>query len=150
MRVFADDKRADRFIMRVIENDPHAGHSRAVITSVAKPMEIGLSEDGRPVHVLTLRRNILIGGIMGSGKSGILNVIIANLAAYRDVILWGIDMKGGMELQPWAACFDRLAFTPQQATQLFRDAVAKLTNGPRGWQPRETGSGNLRPMIPRS
>jgi S-DNA-T family DNA segregation ATPase FtsK/SpoIIIE len=24
MRVFADDKRADRFIMRVIENDPHA------------------------------------------------------------------------------------------------------------------------------
>ena len=39
---------------------------------------------------------------MGSGKSGILNIIIANLAGCRDVELWGIDMKGGMELQPWA------------------------------------------------
>lgn len=28
MRVFADDKRADRFIMRVIENDPHAEPAR--------------------------------------------------------------------------------------------------------------------------
>ena len=48
-------------------------------------MDIGLSEDGRPVRVLLLRRNVLIGGIMGSGKSGILNVIIANLAGCRDV-----------------------------------------------------------------
>ena len=146
MRVFADDKRADRFIMRVIENDPHAEPAiwpGRWITSVTKPMEIGLSEDGRPVRVLLLRRNMLIGGIMGSGKSGILNVIIANLAGCRDVVLWGIDMKGGMELQPWAACFDRLAFTPDQATQLFRDAVAKLNEraarmaaeGKRVWEP---------------
>ena len=28
MRVFADGKRADRFIMRVIENDPHADRCR--------------------------------------------------------------------------------------------------------------------------
>ena len=146
MRVFADDKRADRFIMRVIENDPHAEPALwpgQWITSVTKPMEIGLSEDGRPVRVLLLRRNMLIGGIMGSGKSGILNVIIANLAGCRDVALWGIDMKGGMELQPWAACFDRLAFTPEQATQLFREAVAKLNEraarmaaeGKRVWEP---------------
>ena len=128
MRVFPDDKRADRFIMRVIENDPHAEPAPwpgRWITSVTHPVEIGLSEDGRPVRVLLLRRNVLIGGIMGSGKSGILNVIIANLAGCRDVVLWGIDMKGGMELQPWAACFDRLAFTPEQADQLFRDAVTK-------------------------
>ena len=112
MRVFADGKRADRFIMRVIENDPHAvpvpwpGPS---ITSVTKMVEIGLTEDGQPVRVLLLRRNVLVGGIAGAGKSGILNVIIATLAACRDVVLWGVDLKGGMELQPWAACFDRLA-----------------------------------------
>jgi FtsK/SpoIIIE family len=106
-------------------------------------MDIGLSEDGRPVRVLLLRRNMLIGGIMGSGKSGILNLIIANLAACRDVVLWGIDMKGGMELQPWASCFERLAFTPEQACQLFRDAVARLeeraarmaAEGKRVWEP---------------
>jgi S-DNA-T family DNA segregation ATPase FtsK/SpoIIIE len=142
VRVFPDEKRADRFVMRVIENDPHAEPASwpgRWITSVSRPTEIGLSEDGRPVRVLLVRRNVLIGGIMGSGKSGILNVIIANLAACRDVVLWGIDMKGGMELQPWAACFERLAFTPGQATQLFRDAVAKLNElaaeGKRVWEP---------------
>ena len=78
-----------------------------------------------------MRRNVLVGGIAGAGKSGILNVIIANLAGCRDVVLWGVDLKGGMELQPWAACFDRLATTPEEATGLFRDAVAGSTTGPR-------------------
>ena len=129
MRVFADGKRADRFIMRVIENDPHAAPvpwPGPSINSVTKLVEIGVTEDGRPVRVLLLRRNALIGGIAGAGKSGILNLIIAALAACNDVVLWGIDLKGGMELQPWAACFDRLATTPEEATELFRDAVARL------------------------
>jgi S-DNA-T family DNA segregation ATPase FtsK/SpoIIIE len=146
MRVFPEAKRADQFVMRVIETDPHAedipwpGPS---ITSITQPVEIGVSEDGRPVRVLLLRRNMLVGGIMGAGKSGILNVIIATLAACNDVVLWGIDMKGGMELQPWASCFERLAFTPEQAIRLFHDAVAKLeeraarmaAEGKRVWEP---------------
>lgn len=129
MRVFPDQTRADRFIMRVIENDPHAepipwpGPS---ITSVTKPVEIGLSEDGHPVCIVILRRNVLIGGIAGSGKSGILNVIIAALVSCHDVVLWGVDLKGGMELQPWAVCFDRLATTPQEANELYKDAVGWL------------------------
>lgn len=129
VRVFPDEKRADRFIMRVVENDPHAEPipwPGRWVTSITRPLEIGLTEEGRAVRLLLLRRNVLIGGIMGAGKSGILNLIIANLAACRDVILWGIDMKGGMELQPWAGCFDRLAFTPEQAIALFRDAVTRL------------------------
>jgi DNA segregation ATPase FtsK/SpoIIIE, S-DNA-T family len=131
MRVFADGKRADRFIMRVIENDPHSAPvpwPGPSITSATEMVEIGLTEDGQPVRVLLLRRNVLIGGIAGAGKSGILNVIIATLAACRDVVLWGVDLKGGMELQPWAACFDRLATTPEEATGLFRDAVAWLNH----------------------
>ena len=143
MRSSPNGKRADRFIMRVIENDPHAvpvpwpGPS---ITSVTEMVEIGVTEDGRPVRVLLLRRNVLVGGIAGAGKSGILNVIIATLAACRDVVLWGVDLKGGMELQPWAACFDRLATTPEEATGLFRDAVAWLNH--RG--PRKRGSRKAR------
>jgi S-DNA-T family DNA segregation ATPase FtsK/SpoIIIE len=146
VRVLPDEKKAGRFNLRVVENDPHAEPALwpgRWVTSVTRAMEIGLSEDGREVRVLLLRRNVLIGGIMGAGKSGILNVIIANLAACRDVVLWGIDMKGGMELQPWAACFDRLAFTPEQAIQLFRDAVERLNErarrmaaeGKRVWEP---------------
>jgi DNA segregation ATPase FtsK/SpoIIIE, S-DNA-T family len=146
VRVFPDDTRADRCIMRVVENDPHAkpipwpGTSSA---SIAQPIDIGVSEDGRRVSVLILRRNVLIGGTTGSGKSGILNIIIAALAACADVVLWGIDLKGGMELQPWADCFEKLATTPEEADELFSEAVAKLderaarmaAEGKRVWEP---------------
>lgn len=51
-------------------------------------------------------------------------MIVANLAACPDVVLWAIDLKGGMELRPWMSCLDRLATTPSEATRLLRDAVA--------------------------
>jgi DNA segregation ATPase FtsK/SpoIIIE, S-DNA-T family len=129
VRMSPDQTRADRFTMRVIETDPQAapvawpGSSG---TSVTQPVDIGVSEDGRPVSVLILRRNVLVGGTTGSGKSGVLNVILACLVACGDVVLWGIDLKGGMELQPWAECLDRLATTPEEASALFRDAVVRL------------------------
>jgi S-DNA-T family DNA segregation ATPase FtsK/SpoIIIE len=146
IRVFPDQTRADRFTMRAVETEPLAGDlpwPGPSIRSVARPADIGVSEDGRPVRVLLLRRNVLVGGTTGSGKSGVLNVIIAALAACRDVMLWGIDMKGGMELGPWASCFARLAFTPEQADAMLRDAVAWLNQraermageGKRLWEP---------------
>ena len=61
-----------------------------------------------------------------SGKSGGLNELLANLAACRDVVIWAIDLKRGMELRPWAACIDRLATTPQEAAALLADAVTIL------------------------
>jgi S-DNA-T family DNA segregation ATPase FtsK/SpoIIIE len=146
VRVFPDGKHANKLIMRVVETEPlsapvpWAGPS---ITSVTQPAEIGISEDGRPVRVLLLRRNVLIGGIAGSGKSGVVNVIIAILAACRDVRLWGVDLKGGMELGPWASCFERIATTPEEANELFSDAVTELNKraasmaatGKRTWEP---------------
>jgi S-DNA-T family DNA segregation ATPase FtsK/SpoIIIE len=146
VRVFPDGKHANRLVMRVVETEPLAAPipwSGPAITSVTQLAEIGISEDGRAVRVLLLRRNVLIGGIAGSGKSGVLNVIIAILAACRDVRLWGVDLKGGMELGPWASCFERIATTPEDANELFRDAVAELNEraasmaatGKRTWEP---------------
>jgi len=146
VRVFPDGKHANRLVMRVAETEPLAAPlpwPGPSITSVTQPAEIGTSEDGRPVRVLLLRRNVLIGGIAGSGKSGVLNVIIAVLAACRDVRLWGVDLKGGMELGPWESCFERIATTPEDANELFRDAVTELNNhaarmaatGKRTWEP---------------
>ena len=146
VRVIPDDFRADRFTLRVVETDPHAvpiTWPGIVDTSITRPIELGLSEAGAPARVLLLRRHALIGGTTGSGKSGIVNVILAFLAACRDVVIWGVDLKGGMELQPWASCIQRIAITPGRATELFKDAVIELERraaqmarqGKRAWEP---------------
>ncbi|MGH3673417.1 MAG: FtsK/SpoIIIE domain-containing protein, partial [Pseudonocardiaceae bacterium] len=146
VRVFADEHRADRCSLRVIETDPHAKPivwPGSELTSITQPLPIGLFEDGRPVRALLLRRNVLIGGMIGSGKSGILNVILAYLITCLDVQVWGIDLKGGMELQPWKAHLTRLATTPEHAIALLADAVSEVNRraallaslGVRVWEP---------------
>jgi hypothetical protein len=93
--------------------------------------------------VLFLRRHALVGGATGSGKSGGLNELLASLVACRDVVIWAVDLKRGMELQPWAACIDRLATTPAEAAVLLADAVTILyaraqyltSIGKREWEP---------------
>jgi S-DNA-T family DNA segregation ATPase FtsK/SpoIIIE len=140
------DDLANRCELRVLDTDPHAdaivwpGPSAASIT---EPIELGPFEDAAPCRVDLVRRHVLIGGVSGSGKSGGLNVLMGNLSACGDVVIWAIDLKKGMELQPWAACIDRLATTPGQAHALLRDAVAILearaamlaATGQRVWEP---------------
>lgn len=129
VRVEPDPAHAGRAMIRVLATDPHASAipwNGPSIRSIIEPMTLGVFEDATPVRVCFLRRHGLTGGIAGSGKSGILNVIVANLAACADVVLWAIDLKGGMELRPWASCLDRLATTPAEATRMLRDAVGIL------------------------
>jgi hypothetical protein len=77
--------------------------------------------------------------VVGSGKSGILNVIIAALAACEDVVIWGIDLKGGTELRPWTPSLGRLATTPEQTVWHAHalDAPGKfLTSAPEHHSPK--------------
>lgn len=139
-------EKANRLELRVIETDPHANAIAwpgPAITSITQPVELGVFEDGNPVTVSLLRRHALVGGVAGAGKSGGVNVIMGNLSACPDVIVWGVDLKRGMELLPWASCLDRIATTPQEADSLLRDAVAILDGraemlamrGVRVWDP---------------
>ena len=130
VRVFpTPDDLANRCELRVLDIDPHAdaitwpGPS---VASITEPIDLGPFEDAAPCRVLFLRRHGLFGGSTGSGKSSGLNVLIGNLVACPDVVIWGIDLKRGMELGPWASCLDRLATTPGQAQALLSDAVAIL------------------------
>jgi S-DNA-T family DNA segregation ATPase FtsK/SpoIIIE len=149
VQVEADPEHADQALVRVLDTDPHAaaidwppepGDEPA---SVTRPVPLGLYEDARPVTVNLAHRHGLIGGVAGAGKSGVLNVVLASLAACPDVVLWGIDLKGGMELGPWTGCLDRLATTPTDAAALLADAVAILDArarqlggvGSRLWEP---------------
>jgi hypothetical protein len=140
------DDRANRFELRVLDTDPHAdaipwpGPS---IHSITQPADLGPFEDAASCRVLFLRRHAIFGGTTGSGKSGGLNVLIGNLTACPDVVIWAIDLKRGMELGPWTECIDRLAVTPEQATGLLSDAVAIVKGraeylasiGRRTWEP---------------
>jgi hypothetical protein len=140
------DDLANRFELRVLDTDPHAGAipwPGPSVNSITEPIELGPFEDAAPCRALFLRRHAIFGGTTGSGKSGGLNVLLANLTACSDVVIWGIDLKRGMELGPWHECIDRLATTAEQATALLRDAVAIMearaeflaAHGRRVWEP---------------
>jgi hypothetical protein len=140
------DNKANRCELHVLDSDPHAdaiAWPGPSVTSITEPIELGPFEDAVPCRVSFLRRHVLFGGATGAGKSGGLNVLIGNLSACRDVVLWGIDLKMGMELGPWLPCLDRLATTPDEAGILLNDAVAVLEaraavlagRGQRVWEP---------------
>ena len=140
------DGKANRCELRVLDTDPHAeaipwpGPSARSIT---EPVDLGPFADAEPCRVSFLRRHALFGGMVGSGKSGGLNVLMGTLAACDDVVIWAIDLKKGMELGPWAPCIDRLTTTPEEAAALLADAVAILqaraawmaSTGRRVWEP---------------
>ena len=140
------DDLANRCELRVLDCDPHADAVRwhgPSVSSITEPIDMGPFEDAEPCRVLFLRRHAIFGGATGSGKSGGLNELLANLAACGDVVIWAIDLKRGVEFQPWAPCLGRLATTPQEAASLLADAVAILfaraqwlaDHGKRGWEP---------------
>jgi hypothetical protein len=140
------DNKANRLELRVLETDPHANAIAwpgPSTTTITEPIDLGPFEDGAPARILLLRRHVLVGGVSGSGKSGGLNVIMGNLAACADVVVWAIDLKRGMELRLWASCIDRLATTPAEARALLADAVTILearadmlaATGQRVWEP---------------
>jgi len=123
------DDLANRCEIRVLDMDPHAGSipwSGPSVASINQPVDLGPFEDASPCRIPFMRRHGLFGGTTGSGKSGGLNVLMGNLVACPDVVIWGIDLKKGMELGPWQSCIGRLATTPEQAIALLRDAVAVL------------------------
>jgi hypothetical protein len=123
------DDLANRCEIRVLDVDPHAGAipwPGPSVTSITQPVDMGPSEDASECRVLFARLHGIFGGTTGSGKSGALNVLMGNLVACRDVVIWAVDLKKGMELGPWASCIDRLATTPTEAITVLRDAVAVL------------------------
>ena len=140
------DDLANRCELRVLEIDPHAdaipwpGPS---VSSITEPIEIGPFEDASPCRVLLLRRNGLMGGVTGSGKSGGLNVLMGNLSACRDVVIWGIDLKRGIELGPWATASTGspsprarpAPFSPMPSRSCEARAAALAAQGRRTWEP---------------
>ena len=86
----------------------------------------GVLENGRP-WVIDFRTvpHWLIAGATQSGKSTLLNAIIRGLAP-QPVALIGFDLKGGVELTPYAARMSALATTRAECVRLLDGLVSEL------------------------
>ena len=146
LRVAQDPERADRCQVRVVWNDPLATTVPWHVPSgqsITDPIRLGLFGGGGPVEVSMLGEHMLAAGTGRCGKSGVLNVVTAELAARSDIVLWGIDCREGLELAPWQQVLDRWAVSPDEGTSLLQaanrivDARARLlaARGERTWRP---------------
>src|SRR5699024_9625825 len=73
--------------------------------SAYDPVRLGVFEDGAPVDIELIYRNILMAGEPGAGKSVALNNIVAPAALCPDVSLWLFDGKQ-VELGLWREVAD--------------------------------------------
>ncbi|RZT84609.1 S-DNA-T family DNA segregation ATPase FtsK/SpoIIIE [Pseudonocardia sediminis] len=87
--------------------------------SIWEPIHLGIREDGRPVRVPLIYRNMLLAGEPGAGKSVGLNNIVAHAALSMDCRLWLFDGKI-VELGLWRSCADRFV------ANSLDDAIAAL------------------------
>ncbi|WP_460302299.1 FtsK/SpoIIIE domain-containing protein [Actinocorallia aurea] len=149
VRVLAD--KPGRVVLVVNRVDPLADVSASPETGELLTVRPGMLETGTPwVMDLKVMPHWLNAGATQSGKSTLVNAIIRGLAP-QPVALVGFDLKGGVELTPYAPRLSALATTRANSVALLDGLVSILedrmtlcrTAGARNvWQLPE----NLRPI----
>lgn len=147
----------NELIVTLYETDPLAEPipwPGPATSTCLEPAELGVDAYGELVRIAMLYNHVLIGGATDSGKSGLLNVLIAWAVACRDAEVMLIDLKpGAVELGPWRNCALGLADSPSRAMQLLKviraeverrgkylgDLSEKLGRPVKKWVPGEHG-----------
>lgn len=161
LRLPPDGKSTNSINLVAVLKDPHAAavmweiphteiDGQLVLKqhSIVDDIEIGVREDGSKKRIKLFKKgygalHALIGGMTGSGKSGLLNLLWGWLSLCTDVVQWGVDLKGGVELGPWRKCFDWVVDTRDGAIRMFQAVNAEMDRrlrvmGERGirvWEP---------------
>ncbi|MBO0811933.1 MAG: hypothetical protein J2P23_07785 [Microlunatus sp.] len=92
-------------------------------------LEVGIAEDGSAFRLGLRGQHLLAVGGTGSGKSTFVHSLINQLSpglVDGSVLLWVIDPKGGMELAPCQALFDRFAYGNLDGPEAWEEAFAVL------------------------
>ncbi|GAB4080843.1 hypothetical protein GCM10028783_17910 [Modestobacter muralis] len=99
----------------------------AVPNLVALP--VGVQEDGTPWRLRLAGTHLLIVGVTGAGKGGVIWSLLRALGpTIRSglVQVWAVDGKGGMELAPGRPLFTHLATTAETGVELLEEAATVL------------------------
>lgn len=139
-RVERVEREARHAVFRFMIDDPHAEPISPPEDGNIDPEKIiiGLFETGEAILFKLV--NTLVAGVTGSGKSGVINMVIRALARIPTVAIIGIDMKpGAPELGKWADVMHTLARTPEEAGAVLDQLKAGLTYrgsimSARGWR----------------
>lgn len=86
-------------------------------------LPVGLARTGHVAEMVVRGRHTLVVGATGAGKGSVLWSVIGGLApAIHDgtVCAWGLDLKGGVELEMGRALFGRVAYTAEDAVEVLR------------------------------
>jgi hypothetical protein len=93
--------------------------------SLWRPIPVGVDEDGGEVSVLLPERNLLEGGEPGSGKSSIVQLLIAAAALDPLVRLTLFDPKL-VELAVWQRCGRLVGPSVDQAIEVLKQLISEL------------------------
>jgi hypothetical protein len=109
VRAVRDPDRADRVVLSIQVRDPFgsmAHHKAAGLpddhANLWSSLSLGIDEDGNDVRLGLGERSLLIGGLPGGGKSGVVNLVVATAALDPRCRLWLFDGKI-VELAPYRA-----------------------------------------------
>jgi S-DNA-T family DNA segregation ATPase FtsK/SpoIIIE len=96
-------------------------------------LPIGLTGSGQRHAVMLRGTRMTIYGVAGSGKTSLINVLVALLAACPDALIWMIDMRGGRIARPWVVpwlqgrafrpVIDWVATTREEAKVMLESAL---------------------------
>lgn len=130
VRVLPHPNRAGWVLLRVVYRDVLADdHTEDAAEIDFNSIEVGRREDGRPWLLRLMGTHVLIAGLTGAGKSGLVARIVKALApAIHDgrVRLIGCDPKSGMEYRMFSGLFHMLAYGSDENLVAALEAAASL------------------------
>jgi S-DNA-T family DNA segregation ATPase FtsK/SpoIIIE len=158
LRMDRDGDSTNSVLFQVITKDPHKDaipwEPPTELHAATDPLVIGPREDGVTVSLERYdrkqgTRHMLLAGTTGSGKSGGVNLAVADDVLSDEIYTIGLDMKR-VELAPWAPALGCFQPEREKASALIR-AMAEpggllderklilAEHGDRLWNPRKHG-----------
>ena len=116
--------------------------------SINSPAAKGIHRDGDPFAPVMRQLSALVVGRRGSGKTNLMNVMLANQARMVDNLTWVIDLNGGGLALPWLHAWhaagrpgrppiDWVADTPEKALAMAQAALRIAKARKPGYKARE-------------